>query len=225
MENVAMLWTGGKDSALALHKAIQKGYTVSCLVTFAPENPNFLAHPLSLMEMQAEALGLPHYILTIDAPYDKSYEDSLRWLRDELNIEGVVTGDIDLVQGSANWIRERCCPLNLDVYTPLWECDRASLLQGLIDEGFSVYITCINTRWLDETWVGRELNLATLADLQDASEQGTLDLCGEQGEYHTMVVDGPQFNQRIEIGAYTTRTRDNYVYMDIYEMIANEKRG
>ena len=62
MQNAAMLWTGGKDSSMALYEANQNGYCVRCLVTFAPPEPNFLAHPLSFIKMQAQALALPHYV-------------------------------------------------------------------------------------------------------------------------------------------------------------------
>ncbi len=220
-----MLWTGGKDSALALYKAAQCDYHVSCLVTFAPEKPHFLAHSLELMKMQAASLGLPHYVVTIKAPYDESYENNLRRLRDELEIECVVTGDIALVQGSPNWIRERCRPIGMEVFTPLWEKDRESLLRDLIDGEFKVYFTCVNTDWLDGSWVGRCLDEDALRALHIARQQSGIDLCGEEGEYHTMVVDGPQFSQAIALGDYSIETSNSLRYMDIKEMAFKEEAG
>src|SRR5690242_20301545 len=107
MQNAAVLWTGGKDCSLALHEARRDGYGIQCLVTFAPLNPNFLAHPPAFMKMQAEALGLPHHIISISEPFEKSYETALCQLREKMGITTVITGDIAEVGGSPNWIRER----------------------------------------------------------------------------------------------------------------------
>ena len=89
MRSAAMLWTGGKDSSLALFEAAQSGYSVSCLVTFAPPVADFLAHPLPFIKLQAEALALPHHVLAIDEPFADAYEAQLRKLRDEMNIDTV----------------------------------------------------------------------------------------------------------------------------------------
>ena len=124
MQNAAMLWTGGKDCSLAFYEARRDGYEVRCLVTFAPANPNFLAHPPAFIKLQAQALALPHHILSINAPFDKSYEVALGRLRDEMGIETVITGDIAEVNGSPNWIRERSRPVGMKVHTPLWGRDR-----------------------------------------------------------------------------------------------------
>jgi len=110
MQSAAMLWTGGKDCSLALYEAGRDGYDVRCLVTFAPSNPNFLAHPPAFIKMQAQAMALPHYILPISEPFEKSYEAALCKLREKMGISTVITGDIAEVGGSPNWIRERSRP-------------------------------------------------------------------------------------------------------------------
>src|SRR5579875_2179050 len=99
MKPAAVLWTGGKDSALALHAAAAHGCEARCLVTFAPPEPDFLAHPLPVMALQARSLGLPHRVLTVAKPFETGYEAALRTLRDEAGIECVVTGDIAAVDG------------------------------------------------------------------------------------------------------------------------------
>lgn len=218
MQNAAILWTGGKDSAMALYEAAQKGYHIHCLVTFAPQEPRFLAHPLELIKMQARALGLPHHVLTIRAPYEASYEAGLRRLKEEMAIDCVVTGDIAAVNGCPNWIRERSRPVGVAVHTPLWGRDRHTLLQQFVERGFKVRFSCVDTRWLDAGWVGRELNEAAIAELYALGTQSELDLCGEQGEYHTMVIDGPLFRQGIDILRYDTRTADGLAYMDIHAL-------
>jgi uncharacterized protein (TIGR00290 family) len=217
MQNAAMLWTGGKDSSMALYEADQNGYCIRCLVTFAPPEPDFLAHPLGFIKMQAQALALPHYVLPISAPFERSYETSLCRLRDEMGINCVVTGDIAEVDGNPNWIRERSRPVGMSVHTPLWARDRNALLRQFLDTGFKARFSCVNTRWLNESWVGRDLNDAAIAELRIIREQTGLDLCGEEGEYHTLVIDGPQFTRGIDIRSYSKRAADSLVYMEIHE--------
>jgi uncharacterized protein (TIGR00290 family) len=218
INNAAILWTGGKDSALALYEAYQNGYNVDCLVTFAPPQANFLSHPLSFIKLQAQALILPHYVLHTSVPYEQSYEAGLCKLRDELNIKCIFTGDISEVDGYPNWIRERSRPVGLSVYTPLWGRDRNALLKQLMEHGFKVRFSGVQTRWLKESWVGRELNDATINELHNIHEQNGLDLCGEQGEFHTLVVDGPYFSQGIDIRSFSILNSDPLAYMDIHEM-------
>lgn len=218
MENAAILWTGGKDSSLALYEANRNGYFVRCLVTFAPPETDFLAHPLGFIKMQAQALGLPHFVFPISVPFDSGYEISLRKLRDEMGIDCVVTGDIAEVDGYPNWIRERSNPVGMNVHMPLWGRDRNDLLRQLLDQGFKARFSCVRTRRLDESWVGRELNDFAIAELRVIGERTGLDLCGEEGEYHTLVTDGPQFTRGIDIRSYSIRTADSLAYMDICEL-------
>jgi diphthine-ammonia ligase len=213
MKNAAMLWTGGKDSSMALYEAGRNGYRVRCLVTFAPPEPEFLAHPLDFVKMQAQALALPHHVFVISAPFEKSYENSLFRLRDEMDIGCVVTGDIVQVDGKPNWIRERSRPVGIDVHTPLWGRNRNALLGQMIDRGFKACFSCVDTRWLDENWVGRELDQQAIAELRIIRKRSGLDLCGERGEYHTLVTDGPQFVRRINIRSHSRRAADSLVYM------------
>lgn len=213
-----MLWTGGKDCSLALYEAGRDGYDIRYLVTFAPLNPNFLAHPLAFIKMQAQALALPHYLLSISEPFEKSYEAALCRLRDSMGIDTVITGDIAEVNGSPNWIRERSRPVGMKVHTPLWGRDRLALLQQHLASGFKVIFSCVNTRWLAADWVGRKLDESAIADLRGVRNQTGLDLCGEEGEYHTLVTDGPSFGRPIRLGSHSRRTRDMLTYLEIHEL-------
>jgi diphthine-ammonia ligase len=216
MQNAAMLWTGGKDSSLALFEAGRDGYRIGCLVTFAPPEPDFLAHPLSFMKLQAESLGLPHHILHVREPFEDSYETHLRTLRDDLGIDAVVTGDIAEVGGSPNWIRERSRPTGMRVHTPLWGRERKALLEQLLAHGFEVLFSCVKKRWLEESWIGRRLDERAIGDLQTVRERTGLDLCGEEGEYHTLVTDGPQFSRAIRVQSYGVRKKESLAFMEIH---------
>jgi uncharacterized protein (TIGR00290 family) len=217
MKNAAILWTGGKDSAMALHEAVQSGFRVQCLVTFAPPKTSFLAHPIGFIEKQARALALPHHVLPVTEPFEESYETGLRWLQEEIGIDSVVTGDIAEVNGHPNWIRERSRPVDMKVCTPLWGRDRLTLLRQLLDRGFKARFSCVKTSFLNESWLGREIDNEAITELCAIHETNGVDLCGENGEYHTLTVNGPQFNHDVDICAYSKRVTDSIAYMEIHE--------
>ena len=203
---------------MALLEAERQGYRVQCLATFAPPQPNFLAHPLSIIKLQAQALGLPHHILPVNSPFEKTYEAGLHWLQSHIGIDCVVTGDIAEINGHPNWIRERSCVVGIDVYTPLWGGSQSVLLQQLVTQGFKSYVSFVQTSKLDEKWVGRELDSHAIYELSIISADNGWDLCGENGEYHTLVTDGPLFAGQIAIRSYSVRTAASVAYMELQQM-------
>lgn len=213
-----MLWTGGKDSALALLEATRSGCDVRCLATFAPPNPDFLAHPLPVIEAQAEALQLPHYVLDVREPFEKGYEAALNALRDGFGVDGVVTGDIAEIDRKPNWIAERARAIGMQAWSPLWKARRDELLRRFIAAGFRAVISCVDTRWLGQDWAGRFLDRQAIEELEHVRRHNGLDLCGENGEYHTMVVDGPMFASSISIAVRTRRTAGSLAYIDVDEL-------
>ncbi|WP_348685687.1 hypothetical protein [Aeromonas bestiarum] len=213
MSRVILLWSGGKDAMLALCHARDAGHQVVALATFAPLEPRFLAHPLPLVRRQATALGLPHLLVTIEAPFEQSYETALSRLQQEWNLDGVVTGDIDSVGGAPNWIRERSQPLGLAVHTPLWQQSRQTLLADMLARGIVAHLSCVDTRVLAPEWAGRSLNATTLAELQQLAERQGFDACGEQGEYHTMVTDGPGFAAPLRLDGWQVARQDHLAYL------------
>ncbi len=191
----AVLWTGGKDSALALHRVRA---SVRELVTFVPPNAAFKAHDLRLMTEQARAIGLPHRCLTVEAPYEQGYERALGELVAS-GIERVVTGDIAEVGGQPNFIAARAKHVGLRVELPLWGVDRAAHLAELVRLGFDVVLTYVNEPWLDAAWVGRHLNVSALDELRALAAENGLDLAGENGEYHSMVLAGPSWRSSLRV--------------------------
>ncbi|TNI15765.1 hypothetical protein CF132_21960 [Aeromonas dhakensis] len=197
----------------ALCHAREAGHQVVALATFAPPLPRFLAHPLSQVRRQAAALGLPHLLVTIEAPFDLGYERALTKLKEEWQLDGVVTGDIDSVAGAPNWIRERCRPLGITVHTPLWQQSREALLADLLARGIVAHLSCVDTRFLPPEWVGRTLDAATLAELQQLAATQGFDACGEQGEYHTMVTDGPGFAAPLVLSRWQVARQERLAYL------------
>lgn len=212
----AVLFTGGKDSILALHLAAEAGWTLNQCVTFAPPEPDFLAHPLPLMRAQAGAMGLPHVAWTLRPPLQEAYAEAFRSLREEQGIDAVVTGDIALVDGHPNWVRDCAEPAGLQVITPLWQRDRDEVMEELLRRKFKVMLSCVKTPWFSPDWAGRILDAALLQDMKALRTRTGLDLCGENGEYHTMVLDAPLFNAPIDVATAPVTTPEfTYLRVDV----------
>jgi len=198
--NSAILWTGGKDSALALHRTARA--SVRELVTFVPPNAHFQAHDLELMSWQARALGLPHRRVVVDLPYQQGYERAFAELLAS-GIECVVTGDIAPVDGRPNFVSECAARVGMNVALPLWGVDRRAHLREIVALGFDIVLTFVNEPWLDHTWVGRHLDAVALRELDELSGSNGLDQAGENGEYHSMVLGGPGFQVALEVTGRT----------------------
>jgi len=198
--HTAVLWTGGKDSALALHRSA--GLGVRELVTFVPPDARFQAHDLQLMTWQARALGLPHRRLVVSYPYQEGYERALGELLAS-GIERVVTGDIAPVGGHPNFISSCAERVGMSVSLPLWGVDRRAHLREIVALGFDVVLTFVNEPWLSAAWVGRHLDAEALCELDQLSRDNGLDPAGENGEYHSMVVAGPGFHSALQLTGHT----------------------
>lgn len=221
--NAAVLWTGGKDSCLALFEAKQLGYDVRSLVTFVPTQPKFLAHPLSFMEYQSEALPLPHYTLKVNEPFKQSYRNAILSLREEHGIATLVTGDIAEVNGHPNWIRECCENLNVNVLTPLWGFDRCELIKKFLSCKFKAIFSCVKKPWFTMEWLAKELDCGVLEELLGLNAETGLDVCGEQGEYHTLTLDGPLFEKSISIDEYSKEAEGSLFYIRIQKVSLKDK--
>ena len=207
--NTAVSWTGGKDCNLALLKAWRNpALRVTCLVVFCPEEARFRAHPLQVMELQAKSLSLPLRCIKFPkgcTDFKKAYIDGIRSLKIENGINVIATGDMDLVGTmKRNWIEECAECVSVRAYLPLWKADRGTVLRELIEEGFYVLFSCVKTPYFDASWIGRVLDKRTVSDLRELGRMEyrnvkPLDIGGENGEYHTMCLDGPLYQSKIRV--------------------------
>lgn len=198
-----MLWTGGKDCALALHESLRAGFRIAALVTFVPEGPvGFRAHPVELGSAQATALGLELRLLPVRRPYRAGYTAALLALAAD-GIDTVVTGDIGPVDRKPNWVRTCARGTGVRVRAPLWGRSRPSLLRALVRERIDAVLSYIRSPPIPATWLGRHLDGASVGALIRLARAHRFDACGEQGEYHTWVVNTPLFARppRLRLGA------------------------
>jgi diphthine-ammonia ligase len=226
VSNVAMSWTGGKDSSLAFYEAELLGYKINCLVTFASDQATFVAHPLDFIGLQAHALERPHYRIDVREPFDRGYESAISSLKEQHGIDTLVTGDIGEVTGhDPNWMVERAAHCNVEVIRPLWHNDRIELLNRLLELRFKVAFSCVKRPWFTDEWLGKELSKSRIQQLVQISQRTGLDICGEQGEYHTLALDGPQFKKRVRIESYSKREENSIMYLALESLRLEEKKS
>ena len=224
MSKAAVSWTGGKDSSLAFYEAEELGYEICSLVTFDWGQDLSIAHPLDLIDLQAEALGCPHFRIKVTEPFDRSYESAISSLKKQHGIDTLVTGDIGEVAGhDPNWLVDRAAHSKVNVIRPLWHNDKIELLNRLLNLKFRVVFSCVKRPWFTKDWLGNELSASTIEQLIELNQRSGLDLCGEQGEYHTLALDGPQFKRRVRIESCSKHVKDSVMYLALESLRLEEK--
>lgn len=197
---VAALVTGGKDSALALHRTLKKGYDVKFLVTMIPQREDsWMFHSLNirLVNSFAEAVGIPLVKAETEGVKEEELKDLKRLLA-MVDVDGVVSGAI-----SSNYQKSRidkiCKELNLKSIAPLWQEDPVGLLRELIRLKFKVVITGVYAYGFNPDWLGREIDASTVDDLIKLNQKHQVSPVGEGGEYETLTLDAPFFKKRIQV--------------------------
>jgi len=200
-EKVILCWSGGKDSALALHRILQTGdrEVVALLTTCNEHFQRVSMHGvrLELLEKQAQATGLPLEKVFVsrggsNEEYQKKMSDCLL-AHKARGVTGVVFGDIFL-EDLRRWREENLAKVGLRGIFPLWKIDSRELIREFIALGFGSTICCVNDAWLDQTKVGRNIDAEFIASLP-----GDVDPCGENGEFHSFAFAGPIFKQPLRI--------------------------
>ncbi len=206
-------WSGGKDSCFAMMKAIEEGHTPVVLLNMMNEN-NMVSRshaiPKPVLEKQASMLNLP--IVTKPASwesYEKIFIETLEKLKLEFNISYGVFGDIDL-QAHRDWEEKVCTAVGIEAILPLWKQHRKALVLQMLDSGIETYIVSCNET-MGERFLGRKID----EDLIDELERIGVDACGENGEYHTLVVNTPLFKNRIDITFGSTSHIGNYWFIEM----------
>ena len=227
MEKVVFCWSGGKDSALALYE-IQKSRQyeiVSLLTTITNVYDRVSLHGVRrpLIEQQAHSLGLPLQEVFIsqtssNEEYESRMADALTRFKQE-GITSIVFGDIFL-----EWVKhyreDNLAKLGMKGIFPIWGKDTAELTRSFIAFGFQAITTCIDTRVLDKSFAGRVLDERFLAELPP-----NVDPCGENGEFHSFVFDGPIFKERIAYTRGETVLRDSFCFCDLLPISDKEAGG
>jgi len=207
------LFSGGKDSCLAIHKA-WKIHEISCLISLIPKcEESYMFHfpNIWVTRFQAEAMNLPIIQVETSGKKDEELEDLTRALKlavERFGIRGVVTGAIRSTY-QASRIQKVCNKLKLWCFNPLWLKDQVELLNEIVDEGFKVIISSVSAYPLDESFLGKVINEDIIRRLVDFWRKYDLNVAGEGGEIETTVLDAPLFKKRIEITDYEIQYKGN----------------
>jgi len=184
-------WSGGKDSCLALYYALREGGEPRALfTTLAEGGDKTRAHglPLDLLHLQARALGLPLVTRAISwEGYTTVFVSVVRQLKEQ-GIEAGVFGDIDL-EAHREWVENTCSSAGVIPFLPLWKKPHRELLREFLELGFKATIIAVKGDVLDKSFLGKTLD----EELIEGMERFGIDPMGEQGEFHTVVTDGPIF--------------------------------
>ena len=210
---LGVLFSGGKDSTLALHKAAEKE-EVACLITVLSENPeSYMFHTpnIHITALQAKALDLPIITKITEGKKEDELKDLERAIADAVDqqgIEGVVTGAVESVY-QAERVQRICNHLDLWCFNPLWKRNQRLLLEELIEKEFSVIISGIFAYPLDETWLGKQFDTELIDRLVKLEKEFSISPSGEGGEIETTVLDAPLFEKKIEILASERKAKGN----------------
>lgn len=203
---------------------MRDGYKIKELVNFVSKEfkrVSFHGVRQELVHMQAEAVGIPLLQREVDTgKYEKTFRDALRDLKSE-GIQTLVAGDIFLLD-CRNWVEKICEEEGLKTVEPLWEIPSKQIVTDFVKAGFKAIVTATQAKLLNQDWLGRIVDETFMRDLERTKG---IDLCGENGEYHTFVFDGPIFRKRIEIIKTEKILRDGYWFLDIQEYKLEGKGG
>lgn len=228
MTKALFCWSGGKDSAMALYLIQQqRDYEIVALVTTVTESYDRISMHgvrVELLEEQAARIGLPlEKVIISQRSSNAEYEAKMKKLLVRYKAQGVthvIFGDIFL-EDLKIWREKNLAIVGMHGVFPVWNRETEELSRSFITAGFKTIITCIDTEKLDGSFAGRLYDESFLNDLP-----ATVDPCGENGEFHSFVYDGPVFNGPVAIEKGETVFRDNrFMYCDIMPVNLNTLSG
>ncbi len=200
---LGVLFSGGKDSTLALHLAAETD-TVVCLITLVSKNKeSYMFHTpnIDVTTLQAEALGLPMVSYATEGRKEEELADleaAIAEAKNKYQLDGLVTGAVESVYQSSR-IQRICDRLELKCINPLWKHNQKALLETLVQRKFKVIISGIFAYPLDESWLGKQIDTQIIERLVVLQGKYGISPSGEGGEIETTVLDAPLFKQKIEV--------------------------
>ena len=218
MKQVLMSWSGGKDSCLALYE-IQKSsdYRVAALLTtITREYDRISMHGVrrALLERQAASLGLPlHPVLISKGANNEEYETAMAQAFNEcqqIGIDSVVFGDLFLQEIKA-YRDQFLARHEMKGLYPVWQRNTTELIKEFIKLGFKAVVSCVDSKTLDRSFAGKTIDEEFISSLP-----ANVDPCGENGEFHTFVYDGPNFTQPVRFALGETILREGFWFRDLY---------
>jgi len=221
---VASLFSGGKDSVFALYIAEQYGWDVTQLVSIFSENKDsWMYHSVNihLTKILAQALEISLLFNTTNAEKEEELT-SLQELLSTLDIDGVISGAI-ASEYQRTRIERVCHDLGIKSFSPLWHKDQTLLLKEMIQAGFTIKIVGVFADGFDETWLGRTIDEETINELEHLHETKGINVAGEGGEYETLVLDGPNFKEKIVLNQTEKKWKRDHGTLNVIQANLQQK--
>lgn len=210
-KNAVVSWTGGKDGCFSCMNAIQEGYRITHLLHFTNVRKRG-SHELNpgVIRAQSEAAGIP-LIQKDFTSYEEEFKNTVRDLRAQgERIDAAVFGHIETHKPLVDRI---CGEMDLELVMPLWKQDSKRLLEEMRESGLEIVVVSAKESLMGKEWLGRKIDEKFIDDLNRLDS--SIDPCGENGEFHTLVTDAPFFRKKIQITKSDRVLRDGYWYWDI----------
>lgn len=198
-KNCFCSWSGGKDCCLALFKSIQAGYLPKALLTMCIEKgQRSRSHglPVEILQAQANSLSLPLFTRNSSwQDYRHNFISGIKAIKEQdSTITTGVFGDIDINE-HGQWEQDVCKEAEMNAFLPLWKMERKAVLTEFLTSGFKAMIVSVDSKKLDSSFLGRTINY----DIAGEFKKRDVDICGENGEFHTVVFNGPLFKTPINL--------------------------
>jgi len=211
---VFVSWSGGKESSLACWKVLKRGFEVKYLLNMVSEDGKYShSHGISpyLLKKQAEAMGIPIVqVKTSWKSYEENFKNAVLKLKEE-GIEAGVFGDISLRE-HREWIERVCRELKIKAILPLWNKARERLLEEFIEAGFKAIVVVVDINFLGKELLGERINKEFIQKLKTIK---SIDICGEKGEYHTFVYEGPIFKKPLKFITGKRTLKDKRCFLEL----------
>jgi len=218
-KNAVVSWTGGKDGCFSCLKAMSGGLRITLLLHFTNVKKRG-SHELNpgIIRAQSEAMGIP-LVQKDFSSYEEEFKEVIRDLRARgEQIDAAVFGHIET---HGNLVNRICGALDLEMVMPIWKQDSKGLLKEMIESGLEVMVVSARGALMGEDWLGRRIDGEFIHDLENLDV--SIDFCGENGEFHTLVTDAPLFGKKIHVTGARRSFREGYWYLDINEWTLQEK--
>lgn len=213
MMKTLVSWSGGKDSCYALMLAMQQGYQPGVMLNVMNESgQRSRSHGLPewLLYKQAAAMGWPLRLIASSwNDYEKNFINALQELKQQFALSHAVFGDIDL-QAHRDWEEKVTAAAGLVPLLPLWQQDRKTLLLQMLDAGIETMIISCNSV-MGPSYTGRILSAEIIPELEALG----IDPCGENGEFHTVVLHCPLFSEKIEVQPIGIQEHEGYWFLEL----------